>query len=210
LERFSEEKKCSFFSERGRETAFSIGSVTASIAGTIPNPAKRDEGKSAKGGREYGRKIMDSAKVFKGGMDIIKGADTAYLATIDEKGKPSVRAMLNLRCEAQFPGLAEFFKKNVKSSGFDMFFTTNTSSRKMKQLKVNNACSIYYNVGYNGLELNGKCETVNDLALKESLWQDGWELYYPRGRKDPDYSVLKFTPKTVRLFGNLSVSEVEL
>ena len=58
--------------------------------------------------------------------------------------------------------------------------------------------------------LLGTIEIATDTALKEELWQDGWELYYPKGKKDPDYAVLKFRPHTARYFNNLKVQEIAL
>ena len=151
---------------------------------------------------------MDKNDILESCTNVIREADTAYLATLDGKGFPQVRAMLNLKFEDQFPGLAEFLKKNAK--GFETYFTTNTSSRKIQQIKINPGVSVYYNVGYNGVTINGNIELIEDKSVKDVVWQDGWELYYPKGINDPDYAVLKFTPKALSLFSSLKVHEVEL
>jgi general stress protein 26 len=141
-------------------------------------------------------------------MQLVEEADTAYLATLDEEGFPQVRAMLNLRFTDQFPALTGFMKKHVKD--FETYFTTNLSSQKIRQIKVNSACSVYYNIGYNGLTLNGHIAVVEDPVIKAELWQDGWELYYPKGQQDAEYGVLKFTPATLRYFNNLAVTDIKL
>ena len=35
------------------------------------------------------------------------------------------------------------------------------------------------------------------------IWNDGDELYYPKGVTDPDYCVLKFTAQDGRYYSNL-------
>jgi len=130
---------------------------------------------------------MENNILLESCLKLIMEADTAYLATINDAKLPEMRAMLNLRFEDQFPGLAPFMKKHAQ--GFETYFTTNTASRKIKQIEANANCSVYFNIGYNGLLLLGTIEIATDTALKEELWQDGWELYYPKGKKDPDYAV---------------------
>jgi general stress protein 26 len=151
---------------------------------------------------------MNKPELFARCTQLIEEADTAYMATLNTDGFPQVRAMLNLRFAGQFPGLTGFMK--TYAQGFETYFTTNTSSKKMQQIQANGACSVYYNVGYNGVTLIGSVSIVNDPAVKDALWQDGWELYYPQGQKDPDYAVLKFTPKKLEFFNNLTVTEAEL
>lgn len=151
---------------------------------------------------------MDTTEIVAHCVKIIEDADTVHLATLDEKGYPQIRAMLNLRYADQFPGLAGFMKKHAP--GLRTFFTTNTSSQKVRQIHANGACSVYYSMGYNGVTVTGQVAIVEDAALKDALWQDGWELYYPGGRADPDYTVLSFTPATVKYFNNLQVHESAL
>jgi general stress protein 26 len=150
---------------------------------------------------------MDKQTIINECLQLISEADTAYLATLNDKGFPQVRAMLNLRFVDQFPELAAFMQKHA--GGFETYFTTNTSSKKIRQIQANGACSVCYNVGYNGVTLLGTVSIVEDSAIKEELWQDGWELYYPKGKKDPDYAVLKFTPRSLEYFNNLTVNELE-
>ena len=78
---------------------------------------------------------------IKKGIELIKKADAAYVTTIDPQGFPSTRAMFNLRNGKQFPRLIDFMSQF--DDCFSLFFTTNTSSAKIKQIIINPKVSVY-------------------------------------------------------------------
>ena len=45
-----------------------------------------------------------------------------------------------------------------------------------------------------GVMLTGEIEVVEDRAIKGACWMEGWERYYPGGRTDPDYAILRMRP----------------
>ena len=143
--------------------------------------------------QQLSRELMDTAEV-------------AMLTTIGAEGFPETRAMFNLRRRTQFPGLVHFFAQH--QADFLVYFTTNTSSRKLTQLARNPRASVYYSrpADWRGLNLVGSLEVVSDPGLKERLWQEGWELYYPAGPQDPDYTVLRLKPQFGRYYHQLQVS----
>lgn len=132
-------------------------------------------------------------------LKLMESSSAAYLTTIDESGFPQTRAMLNLRNPKQYPALLNLFKKHSKD--FLAYFTTNTSSAKIKQIKSNPAVSVYYcrPDKWHGFMLSGNIEIVDDQKEKSMLWQNGWEMYYSKGATDPDYAILKLKP----LYGKL-------
>jgi general stress protein 26 len=115
------------------------------------------------------------------GLALIKRSKIAMLGTIDEKGYPNIKAMMNLISE----GLRT------------IWFSTNTSSKRVAQLQKNNRVSVYYvdEVKMMGLMLVGEIELLQDEESRKKLWFDGCEKYYPKGINDPDYTVLKFTAR---------------
>lgn len=121
-------------------------------------------------------------------------AEAAYVSTIGEGGYPDIRAMFNLRRVEQFPGLVEVFQGH--DDDHVLYFTTNTSSRKLRQILKNPRTAVYYSLpsAFTGLSLAGDFEVVTDMAEKRRVWQKGWELYYPGGVEDPDHTVLKMLP----------------
>jgi general stress protein 26 len=124
-------------------------------------------------------------------LDLIETAEAAYVTTIDQDGFPQTRAMFNLRRREQFPGLASLFKDH--QDNFLVYFTTNTSSPKIRHIKKNPKVAVYYcKAGeFRGLMLSGEMEIVTNRAEKERVWQKGWEMYYPGGVHDPDHTVLR-------------------
>lgn len=134
--------------------------------------------------------------------ELLQLADAAYVTTVNQQGFPETRAMFNLRRTEQFPGLTAFF---AGEDDFTVYLTTNTSSRKIAQLADNARTSVYYcrTEDWRGLNLIGEMTIVNDRAVRERLWQKGWELYYPAGPDDPDYCVLMMKPTEARYYHQL-------
>lgn len=113
--------------------------------------------------------------------EFIRKQKTAFVASVDEEGFPNLKAMFTPR----------------KIEGNCFYFSTNTSSMRAQQYMDNSKASIYfYHRGrfrYEGIMLVGNMEVLQDLKIKEEIWQPGDTLYYPEGVTDPDYCVLKFT-----------------
>ncbi len=137
-------------------------------------------------------------------IELMEVAEAAYVSTIDPDGFPQTRAMLNLRRSDQFPGLVDLFKKH--RDDFMVYLTTNTSSSKIAHIRRNPKVSVYYckPSEWRGLMLGGEIEIVADRAIKEAIWQKGWEMYYPGGSQDPDHTVLRLVPKFARYYHALN------
>jgi general stress protein 26 len=141
---------------------------------------------------------MTQDELKKACLELTNTVPVAYIATAGNEGMPFIRVMENLRSLESFPGLAEFFEPII--DGFVTYFSTSTSSVKVSHIKANSAVSIYYcdPKNYRGLMLGGRMEIVTDTYLKHAIWRDGWERYYPKGRDDPDYTILRFSPEFAR------------
>lgn len=131
-------------------------------------------------------------------------SEACYLATIDSNNLPQIRAMLNLRNSSQYPKLIPLFKKH--NNDFLVYFTTNTSSEKIKQIKNNSNVSVYYSKPseWRGLMLSGSIEIVTEQKIKNFIWQDNWTMYYPNGPNDDDYTILKLKPSILKLYHQLN------
>lgn len=152
---------------------------------------------------------MDEMQARRGALELMEISEAAYLATIDTTGGPRIRATFNLRRTVQFPGLTPLFKKHDKD--FLVYFTTNTSSWKVAQAQGNPAVAVYYCIpeDFRGLELTGRIEVVEDMDIKRSVWQKGWELYYPGGVEDPDNAVLALRPASARYYHRLDKCTID-
>ena len=138
-------------------------------------------------------------------VKIIQSAESAQIATFgkdETEGFPEVRALLNLANPKQYPKLKD---KAISVDGetLTIYFTTNTSSRKVRQIRANKKVCFYFVLPkkFKGVSAVGTIEEVTDQAVKEDFWQTGWRIYYNKGPTDPDYTVLKFTTKFMHCWG---------
>lgn len=115
-----------------------------------------------------------------------------FIGSLDEEHYPNIKAMLKPRKHNR---LKEFY------------FSTNTSSMRVKQFRENPCASIYfYHKGllkYSGVMLKGTMEVLTDQETKNSIWKTGDTLFYKKGVTDPDYCVLKFTATSGRYYCDL-------
>ena len=104
----------------------------------------------------------------------------SFICSIDDENYPNVKAMLKPR---KRNGLKEFY------------FSTNTSSMRVKQYRKNANASIYFYhkglIKYEGVMLKGKMEVLTDQESKNMIWKKGDTMFYKGGLTDPDYCDLK-------------------
>jgi len=133
-------------------------------------------------------------------LEMMEISSFVNLTTIDSKGFPSTRAMLNLRNKEQYPHLLAMYSE--EKNPLTVYMTTNTSSEKIKEIAENgNACLYFCEAkSFYGITLQGIVEHVTDKEFRKKVWQKGWEVYYPKG--DEDYSVLKFIPHKLKTYSN--------
>lgn len=123
--------------------------------------------------------------------NLIDKQGVSFISSLDDEGFPNTKAMLPPR----------------KRDGIKIFyFTTNTSSMRVKQFRENPKACIYFcdKRFFRGVMLRGTMEVLEDAASKEMIWQKGDTMYYSQGVTDPDYCVLKFTAQTGRFYSNFS------
>jgi general stress protein 26 len=134
---------------------------------------------------ENPKMIFDYNKVNK----LIDKSRVSIISSVDNEGYPNTKAMFKVR----------------KREGFkDFYFSTNTSSMRVKQFLENpKACLYFYDKTLvKGVMLRGKMEVLKDKESKKSIWQIGDRIYYPKGIDDPDYCVLKFTAINGRYYSS--------
>ena len=112
-------------------------------------------------------------------LGIIEKVRHCMVGTNGEDGYPYIKVMTNRKHDG--------IKKN--------WFSTDTSSRRIQQVKRDSKSSVYcLDVEHSrGLILLGKIEILHDLESKKMLWREGDEKYRPLGVEDPENSVLCFT-----------------
>lgn len=138
------------------------------------------------------------AEVVPEHLELIRTLPVAYLSTVGVDGFPQTRAVFNLRCLDRFPNLAPLYAADERD--FVVYTTTNTSSRKMEEIRLDPSVCLYFcrPEEYLGLMLTGRIEIVTAPEVKQRCWQPGWERYYPLGPTDPDYSILRLRPDRMK------------
>ncbi len=124
--------------------------------------------------------ITDSSniKLLKGARKIMIDAGVCSLITLDKEGNPRARTM--------DPFLPE--------DDFTVWFGTNSSSRKVTQIKNDPRVTLYYfesnTSGY--VVISGTAQLINKPEKKDSYWKNEWEAFYPNEREN--YLLIKVTP----------------
>jgi len=129
-----------------------------------------------------------------------KNSRFAYIGSVNDEGFPQIKCMFAIKDD------------NVRVH----YFSTNTSSKRVRQYLQNPKASVYYcdNRFFKGALFTGSMEALEDSETKERFWNKGDEKYYPKGVEEPDYCVLKFTADTVNYYQGLnnttfSIEELE-
>ena len=128
---------------------------------------------------------------------LIDKANMAIISYVDDQGFPISKAMLVPR---EREGIKVFW------------FTTNTSSNKVRFFKENPKASIYFvdKRFFRGVSLVGTVEVLETAEAKERIWREGETMYYPEGVTDPDYCVLRFTAETGRYYSNFNSEDFKI
>ncbi len=139
---------------------------------------------------------MDERDIIEKSLRLVEKAKIAYIGSVNGENYPNIKAMLNLKNE----GLNK------------IWFSTNTSSRRVSEFKDNPKACVYYadTDNFMGIMLTGKIEVCQDDESRRKVWFDGAERYYPEGINDPDYSVLCFTAEKANFYHKQSNMDFEI
>lgn len=126
--------------------------------------------------------------------------NTFFLSCVGEDGYPLTKAVV--------PG-------KHRESLNSLYFATNSSSVFANAVNKNPKTSVYFYrrklIFWKGCYLKGEMEIVTDMSVKEKYWDNKYKGAYEQGTfADPDYCVLKFTPKSGRLYANFTTADFEV
>lgn len=110
---------------------------------------------------------------------IVAAAQVITVASIDENGYPRPVALVKL-----------------KDENGGIYFSTGMSSAKTAHFRANPKAGISIVEGENSVVYTGEMEIVTDMKVKQSLWDDWMLPHIPGGVEDPNFCLLKFTPKS--------------
>ena len=129
--------------------------------------------------------------------NLIDKSKLSIISYISEDGFPVSKAMLAPR---ERNGIRDFW------------FSTNTSSNKVKAFRENPKASIYFvdRRFFRGVSLSGTMEVLETAEAKERIWRTGDTMYYHEGVTDPDYCVLRFTATKGRYYSNFKSEDFDI
>ena len=113
-------------------------------------------------------------------LDFVREHPTSHLATV-ENGEPWLRVMWAPKVD----------------DDFTVWYATSASSNKIRHIKSDpNVCAVFYNEA-KVIRVKGTAEVVTDDGIRAELWEDEWARYWPNGKEDPDYVLIKINPGLV-------------
>ncbi|MDZ7814580.1 MAG: pyridoxamine 5'-phosphate oxidase family protein [Planctomycetota bacterium] len=98
-----------------------------------------------------------------------------HMATVGLDNNPNCRVMYTARIDDEN----------------NLWFATHAESDKMAELARNPTCVITSWADHEYVHLTGEVQRVDDPKKKEELWEDEWNMYFPRGKDDPAYALVK-------------------
>ena len=150
---------------------------------------------------------METPTTRKAALSLILRSDLMQLSTLDEHGYPETRELFNLRKLRNDCGT---FGPDTPGGVFMNLLGTNTSSRKVAQMRKDPRSCLYYvdPVNFEGLTVVGRAEEVFDREVRDALWLAQWEIYYPGGKDGGDFSIFRFMPERARYYHGLATVEI--
>jgi general stress protein 26 len=133
---------------------------------------------------------MDKVEIYQASLDLANRTKIAMLGNNTGTGYPNIKALI--KCE----------NEGLKT----IWFSTNTSSKRVPQLKKDGRTCVYF-VDFDhweGLSLIGDIELLQDEDSRKRLWHDGDEKYYALGINDPDFMIMRFTTHTCNYYHGLA------
>lgn len=130
-------------------------------------------------GQEIKQADSSDIKLMLAAREIMISAESCALITLDQEGRPRVRAM-------------DPFDPD---DDFAVWLGTNSNSRKVDQIKNDPRVTLYYleenDAGY--VMIYGTAYLVDDKEEKEKRWKPEWEAFYPGDREG--YLLIKIIPE---------------
>jgi general stress protein 26 len=125
-----------------------------------------------------GKKVSEEMK--KEALEFARANPTSNLATV-EGDQPHVRVMATTRTD----------------DDFTVWYATHASSNKVRQIRACPKVCVTFWAGAADLRIFGKAEIVEDKDAKDTMWNEEWLQFWPKGKEDPEYTLIKVTPEKV-------------
>lgn len=124
---------------------------------------------------------------------MLKDFDTAMLVTRSQDGHMHARPMAVAELEPDA----------------DAYFVTGIDSPKVAEIEADSRVTLTFQDGKQFATVCGRVSVVRDRALLDRLWNEAWKVWFPKGKDDPEISLLKFDAEHGEYWDNAGVKGVK-
>jgi general stress protein 26 len=78
--------------------------------------------------------------------------------------------------------------------GDTLYFATDQHSPKVDELGADPLVAVVCQSKRRFLSLSGRARVTRDRALVDEMWSEGWKVWFPNGKDDPELVLLEFDP----------------
>jgi general stress protein 26 len=116
--------------------------------------------------------------IIKTVCEFVRSKPASHLATVDGD-RPALRVMYCSRID----------------ENLTIWFATSAASNKVRQIKANHEVVVKFYDDGKLFKAIGTADVMEDQRSKDELWEEDWTRYWPAGKEDPDYCLLKIRPR---------------
>lgn len=73
----------------------------------------------------------------------------------------------------------------------DVWFVTDIESGKVDEIDSDPVVNVALQNGSQYVSLSGTAAIIQDRMLLEEMWQEAWRVWFPKGKDDPNISLLR-------------------
>lgn len=136
---------------------------------------------------------MASTQPQKHLYDLLKDFDTAMLVTRSRDGHMHARPMAVAELEPNA----------------DAYFVTGIDSPKVSEIEADPRVTLTFQSSRQFATVCGRVSVIRDRALLDRLWKEAWKVWFPKGKEDPELSLLKFDAEQGELWDNAGAKGVK-
>lgn len=139
------------------------------------------------------KKMAQATQPRKHLYEMLKDFDTAMLVTRSPHGHTHARPMAVARLEPDG----------------DAYFATGIDSPKVSEIEADPRVTLTFQSTKQYATLCGRVSVIRDRALLDKLWKEPWKVWFPKGKDDPEISLLKFDAEHGELWDNAGTQGVK-
>lgn len=112
--------------------------------------------------------------------ELLEKFNTAMLITVTAEGRPHARPMVIA----------------VRSGFASLELISRDDSGKIAEIEQNPLVTLTLQTESEFLTLDGKAQVQHDSERLQEVWQTSWNVWFPKGSKDPHLALIKIQPRS--------------